>query len=145
MTCSVCAYENLTEPDEIAMQTCAKCARSCGIVPMPPVTRPPAPCLRCGKRKFVHAVAREFTSRTQGEANGQITAPMAIGHAPMRDRMDYDDCNVIDIKRGRGPLEVYVCCGCGFVEWYCPDVARIPIHPNQMTEIVDYDAGGPYR
>lgn len=117
-------------------------------MPIPPVTRPPTPCLRCGTRKFVHALAREFTSHTFGELNGQISAPMAIAYAPARDRGDYANCNVIDLKLGRGLLEVYVCCGCGFVEWYCPDVARIPIHPNQMTEIVDYDAvgpSGPYR
>ena len=46
---------------------------------------------------------------------------------------------------GYGVLEVYICYACGAVEWYCGDVATIPIHPWLMTEVVDYDAGTPYR
>lgn len=29
-------------------------------------------------------------------------------------------------------------------EWFCHDVARIPVQGNMMTEVVDYDAGTPY-
>lgn len=44
-----------------------------------------------------------------------------------------------------GSLETYVCKGCGFVEWYCQDPESVPIGPEYMTELVDYDSGTPYR
>jgi hypothetical protein len=145
MICSVCT-EELTAQEAATTQCCRACMKSCGIVAIPSAMRPPAPCLRCGGRKFVHAVPREFTSRSLGDANGQMSAPMKVAYVPAREKRDYHDCNVIDIHRGgRGTLEMYACFGCGLVEWYCQDVATIPIHPQYMTEIVDYDAAGPYR
>ena len=43
----------------------------------------------------------------------------------------------IEVEKGYGMLEVYACFGCGAVQWYCGDVAAIPIHPHLMTEIVE--------
>jgi hypothetical protein len=49
------------------------------------------------------------------------------------------------IKRGKGQLESYTCLACGYVEWWCPDPAEIPIGPEYMSELVDYTPGAPYR
>ena len=46
---------------------------------------------------------------------------------------------------GLGLLELYVCTRCGFVEWYCHDVERIPADPALMTELLDYESETPYR
>jgi hypothetical protein len=43
-------------------------------------------------------------------------------------------------EHARGLLEMYVCRHCGFVEWYCLDPARLPIGPQYMTEIVEYES-----
>ncbi len=145
MDCTVCGRVALTTKEATTTQVCRKCAIQCGIIPMPPVTRPPTPCARCNGRKFLHAVPREFTGRTSGELNAQMAAPMFVAYVPAVDRKDFDDANVIDTKRGFGLIEAYVCFGCGALEWFCHDVGRIPVQPNMMTEVVDFDATTPYR
>ena len=146
MSCSICAAALFT-PAEHAMQTCAACAGKCGIVPMPPATRPPAPCQRCNGRVFVRAIPREHSSARSGEQNAQVSVPMFVTHRPsLHDGWVLKYANELEIENGYGVLELYICRGCGFVEWYCPTVAHIPLQPNMMTELVDYDAGGtPYR
>ncbi len=129
------------------MQTCAACAAKCGIVPMPPATRPPAPCQRCNGRVFVRAIPREHTSARSGEQNTQVSVPMFVTHRPsLHDGWVLKYAKELEVENGFGVLELYICRACGFVEWYCPTVAAIPLQPNMMTELVDYDAGGePYR
>lgn len=47
---------------------------------------------------------------------------------------------------GIGPLEIFACRGCGFLEWYCPTADSIEADPVLMTDHVDYTASDkPYR
>jgi hypothetical protein len=46
---------------------------------------------------------------------------------------------------GLGLLELFVCRGCGLVEWYCNDPENLPIGPMYATELVDVRPASPYR
>lgn len=129
------------------METCSTCAMSIGIIPMPPATRPPTPCARCNGRKFVRAIPREHSTKRSGDGNAQFSVPMFLTHQPaFHGGWVVSYAKEIEIENGFGLFEVYSCHRCGFVEWYCPTVQAIPIQPNMMTEIVDYDDGAaPYR
>jgi hypothetical protein len=48
-------------------------------------------------------------------------------------------------QQSYGTLEVYVCVGRGFLEWYCQDPESIPIGPEYMTDAIDYGERTPYR
>jgi hypothetical protein len=145
-TCSICE-DPIDTDGELAMASCKACADRLGLVPMPPASRPPVPCVRCNGRKFVRAIPREHSSVRSGDANSQLSVPMFLTHAPAVHRgwiLTY--AKEVEIENGFGLFEVFICHKCGFVEWYCPTVRDIPIHTNMMTELVDYDAGtAPYR
>jgi hypothetical protein len=66
MNCPICKKDVSDTPDVLAMQACNDCASRIGIVPMPPATRPPKPCARCGGTKFLRAIPREHTSDEGG-------------------------------------------------------------------------------
>ncbi len=51
----------------------------------------------------------------------------------------------IDPRDGFGVLEMYICRGCGFTDWYCQDPENIPIGPEYMTEEVDVSGEEPHR
>jgi DNA-directed RNA polymerase subunit RPC12/RpoP len=129
---------------------CADCRDTLGIVSLPPPRRPAVPCARCGGRRFVRVVPREYTS-TAGEHGDERAAPMMVTASPAsysRGRMlPGGKARVPDIRQGHGILETYICAGCGFVEWYCQDPESIPIGPEYMSDVVEYaDAGdSPYR
>jgi len=79
-------------------------------------------------------------------ADIQVAGPMYLTHAPrVLKGWNAQYVQPVDPRSGYGLLEAYVCWGCGFVEWYCHGADRIPIHPHLMTELIDLDAGGPYR
>jgi hypothetical protein len=50
-----------------------------------------------------------------------------------------------DQDQAYGVLEMYVCTGCGFTEWYCRDPHKIPIGPEYGTEKLDLRTDTPYR
>ncbi|MBA3538454.1 MAG: hypothetical protein H0T79_02395 [Deltaproteobacteria bacterium] len=145
--CSLCK-RSIGTPTELATLVCADCARTIGVIPMPPSRRPPTPCARCNARRFVRVIPREH-STSPADPTRQVSAPMfatvmprmhvgVLGQAPLPLEIDLG---------GVGLLEMYICAKCGFVEWYCVDVERIPIHPGMMTQLIDYDAASeaPYR
>jgi hypothetical protein len=69
--------------------------------------------------------------------------PMRKPHGCMRcARMRFTRLLPTGISRA---LEMYICHGCGFVEWYCRDVAGIPIGPEHMSELIDYGPAPGYR
>ena len=106
---------------------------------MPPSRRPPRPCQRCNHMAFVRVLPREHSVLPDPVRVEQVSAPMYVTYWPARS---------IEIENaGVGLLETFICKKCGFVEWYCVDFERIPIHPHLMTEEVDYSAAGdgPYR
>ncbi len=123
------------------MNACFPCANKVGLIPMPPVTRPPKAC-SCGGRKFMRAIPREHS----GSAGYPTSARMVLTHPIHRQSgIFWNTAERIDIEYGWGRLEVFTCYACGKVEWYCSDVEKVPIHPHLMTDVVDYDATGPYR
>lgn len=139
--CSCCDTE-LSEAISREVGVCDVCRTRLGIVPLGPSTRPPAPCMRCNGLVFVRAVPREHA----GEVN--TAAPMVVTH---RVRMaaswrgDNYTKRVTHDEAGVGRLEMYICRGCGFVEWYVDDPAALPIGAQYMTELVDHGSKGPYR
>ena len=50
-----------------------------------------------------------------------------------------------DIGQGLGLLEMVVCRGCGYVEWFCLDPENIPVGPQYMTERITLEGTTPYR
>lgn len=131
--------------DEATTTTCVRCATVIGVIPMPQTRRPAAPCQRCGTRKFVRVIPREHSTARVDGSGGQISAPMMATYKP-RVRHDNGVTWTLPLEielAGAGLLEMYICKKCGFVEWYCQDVERIPIHPALMTEDIDYDADLP--
>ncbi len=131
------------------MQACWACAAKLGIIPIPEPRRPRVPCRHCNGMKFLHAIPREHSTERGGDANKTLSAPMFLTHAATHTTSFWkgqpDGASEIAIESGHGMLEVYVCLGCGLVEWYCHDVASIPVHPHLMTEVIDYDSDTPYR
>jgi hypothetical protein len=98
--------------------------------------------------KFVRAIPREYTAYGYDYVHTRV-APMALTAAPdisKRMLLQGNKVDAPDIMNQRyGQLETYVCVGCGFVEWYCQDPEHIPIGPEYMTDVVDYEANAPYR
>lgn len=131
------------------MQACLECAKKIGLVPMPPSRRPPAPCARCSHLTFIRVIPREHSTARFGEVNEQVSAPMYVTHAPVKDRGFFAN-SVAPIaieQKGVGLLETYICKKCGAVEWYCVDIEKLPVHPHLMSEEIDYAkrGEGPYR
>lgn len=145
--CELCDTNFLVSAGAKQMQACEECARKIGIIPMPPARRPPAPCQRCNGQQFLRVIPREHASQRYGEQNVQISAPMFVTHRPTTHRSWLQKgVNPIEHdSQGVGMLETYLCRKCGFVEWYCSDVERIPAHPHLMSEMIDYAGETPYR
>lgn len=148
-TCPLCDRRELVTDAERAMTACTECATSLGIVPMAPARRPPLPCARCRQMVFVRVIPREHSTDARGKRGTQLSAPMFATHIPDVYKVPWvSHVQPIAIEaHGVGLLELYICRGCGFTEWYCADVEKIPIHPHLMTEMIDYGASsdGPYR
>jgi hypothetical protein len=157
--CPLCDLCQLRSGDERAMNACAVCAVELGLAPMAHSRRAPVPCTRCNGMRFTRVVPREHTSvglrfapseaGTAGSlAPRSVSAPMVATHEPQATaKRPGGGRHVvpIDIRAGFGRLEMFVCRGCGFVEWYCSDPASIPIGPHYMTEDIDYASAAPYR
>ena len=77
-------------------------------------------------------------------SNHQVTTPMAVTIGAQE--AGWLGFGVTaDTKRAFGLLEMYVCRGCGYTEWYCSDPTNVPIGPQFMTELVELKTAGPYR
>ncbi len=95
----------------------------------------------------MRVIPREHTA-TPGEYGGKDVAPMALTVPPaLMERFFFGGMKVetADLRFGAGMLETYTCVKCGYVEWYCHDPEKIPIGPEYMSDVVDYEAGAPYR
>jgi hypothetical protein len=155
-TCPLCDLCQLRSGEERAMDACTVCALEFGLVPMAHSQRPPLPCMRCNGMRFVRAVPREHTAVglrfTTGGATSNVmrnvSAPVVVTHEPqMVAKPDGTGRRPVplDIRAGFGRVEMFVCRGCGYVEWYCGDPESIPIGPHYMTEAIDYAGESPYR
>jgi hypothetical protein len=126
--CSLCLARKLETERDHFLEMCEQCSKDRGVVPLPRPRRPANPCRGCKGLSFVRAIPRE-----SGGENRQ--APMTVTYA-------YGLATLL----GLGTLEMYICKGCGLVDWYCLDPQHIPIGPQYMTEEVDYKSDvGPYR
>jgi hypothetical protein len=150
--CIVCERDDLDTDAARERRICEACATSLGVVAMPKAHRPPLPCQRCQHLSFVRVIPRELTVKSNTYASG----PNEPWHGPMCatyevrtvERLIRDGRAVEQVRAqdGRGTLEMYICRHCGFVEWYCMQPADLPIGPQYMTEIVEYESQErPYR
>ena len=140
LPCPVCSSElNATE---VAAGICDACAAKLGVITIPPSRRPPIPCPRCSGTTFVHAVPRELSVDTRGtyEINLARHTPMFVTYDVKISRKLLGGNEAVDIDpwEGRGVVEMYVCRGCGNIEWYC--FGALPIGPQYMTELIEYEA-----
>lgn len=144
--CPLCNKTKLITANDQELQACGPCAGMVGIIPLPPTRRPQAACMRCNGRQFMRVIPREHTSIVGRDLNKQVSAPMYVTHhATPRRGFFQPDPVVPTHEPGYGLLETWICRKCGFVEWYCFDVEKIPAHPHLMSELVDFDTTGPYR
>jgi hypothetical protein len=145
MKCKLCEGAlSSSEPDEAATQVCEVCRAHLGIVALPPSRRKAKPCAHCNGMKFVRVMPRELSAGYKGERE---IGPMTASFTPQVGKMfllgKYTD--ETKIKHGVGRLEMYICQGCGFVEWFCQAPESIPIGPEYMSEAIDYSSDAPYR
>jgi hypothetical protein len=148
MNCKLCESDcENPEPATVATGICGTCRNKLGIIPMPPSRRRAKPCSSCNSMRFVRVIPREFTA-TGGDYVHSSVAPMTATVKPETEpKLIFSGRTVSDPKPrlGVGMLEMYICSGCGLVEWHCLDPEAIPIGAEYMTEVVDYAAGSAYR
>jgi len=141
--CKLC-QDNVAESNGL----CEKCMDTLGIIEMPPPRRRPTPCLKCNSMKFIRVIPRAHSVRLGIDRNQPELAPLTLTQAPKLDpRLSGNGFNVIapSVVLGDGMLEAYTCLKCGFVEWYVEDPEEIPIGPEYMSEVIDYESDAPYR
>lgn len=126
------------------VEVCKACKAKLGLV-SGGVIRPLIPCQRCHHPELVRAPAREFTT-SPGDTGQREALPMAVTSAAKP---------IVSVWTGAGKgaeanpsqfagvLEMYVCRGCGFTEWYCRDPLSIPIGEEYGTELLDLGAKPP--
>jgi hypothetical protein len=127
---------------------CDACADKLGITRGPGMRRI-VPCARCGHAESVRALVRELTVEPNCDSNYRMTVPMAVTYSPVMLtsflRGEAKGTDGADAARPYGILEMYVCLGCGFTEWYCRNPQAIPIGEEFGTEKITAVAEGPYR
>ncbi|HUJ63822.1 MAG TPA: hypothetical protein VLX92_35220 [Kofleriaceae bacterium] len=92
---------------------------------------------------FPEALATEYGPRLHS-----IGVPMTLTAKPPPIHKHLVSANTVEEPQlfdGLGTVETYVCCGCGFIEWYCQDPAAMPIGDEYNTQLVDYSSPAPYR
>lgn len=143
--CVACQRELASQKERVTT-LCTGCAEEHGVVPMPPARRPKAPCTKCHGWQFLRIIPRELTA-TGADYVDEVAAPMGLTYLPQAHKGWLVTSPLpVDARKSFGHVETYVCKRCGFVEWYCVDVERVPVGPAYMTEEVDYEAReAPYR
>jgi hypothetical protein len=138
ITCSVCKQQTVKNPEAATTETgvCFNCRTVLAIEPMGEPVRPPVPCLRCNAMRFTRIQPRLY--------NGPLRA-WPVTHEPYVIEGVFGDTVTADGKQYFGSFEMYVCQGCGFVEWYCREPKGFPIGPHYMTDEVDYSPTSEYR
>lgn len=140
--CKFCEVE-CPDDDEV----CATCREKLGLVGGPGV-RKGLPCQRCNHTELVRAIAREFSS-SPGQHGGREAMPMGVTVEPTATTAFFSGRTTgvaaPDPSQVLGILEMYVCLGCGFTEWYCRDPHAIPIGQEYGTERLSVAPTTPYR
>jgi hypothetical protein len=138
MKCSVCRTELVEKPhaDTVETGVCGDCRTVLGIQPMGEPVRPAVPCMRCNAMQFTRVQPRIYNGPPR---------PMPITHEPYILSGLFSDTVTGEVKKAFGALEIYICTGCGFIEWYCREPRAIPLGPQYMTDLVDYSPKSEYR
>ena len=147
--CSVCNGKTTKTPEPATVETgiCGDCRTTLGIVPMGQPKRPALPCTRCNSMTFIRVVPREYTLRKNGDGSATtIAVAMTATQSPqVSESLLGGRTPLADARAGHGSMEMYICQGCGFVEWYCREPNAIPIGTTHMTELLDYSGPMAYR
>jgi len=150
MECKLCQVNCDFDPKPVetgATGVCSDCRDKLGIIPMPPSRRLARPCAHCNASRFVRVVPRELAANV-GKYLVTFAGPMTATLVPVTtERLIFQGRDVDKPSPGAGVgiLEMYICTGCGLVEWHCLDPEEIPIGPEYMTEIVDHAPTSAYR
>lgn len=91
-------------------------------------------CPGCGGRKLLHVT--KVLDRSQGTSK-----TLAVAHTgAFRERL-------FGIEKSIGEFQLYICQGCGLVEWYVPDLSGLVADGEIVRELDGSatDPGGPYR
>jgi hypothetical protein len=147
--CSVCHEKTTKVPEPATVETgiCGDCRATLGIVPMGQPKRPGLPCTRCNSMTFIRVVPREYTARKNSDGSATpIGVAMTATQSPqISESLFRNRIPSADARAGHGAMEMYICQGCGFIEWYCREPNAIPIGIVYMTELLDYAGPTSYR
>lgn len=135
-TCILCESKPLSTATEQSTRICQECAARTGVVPLPPATRPPQPCMRCQHSVLVRVVPRELTAVGSDYVNA-VAGPMMVTYAVQSQRRLVFAGHEVEapaVNLGYGVMEAWICESCGFVEWYCQKPKDIPIGPAFNSE-----------
>ncbi|MDQ3337890.1 MAG: hypothetical protein M4D80_22235 [Myxococcota bacterium] len=146
--CSVCEGKTTKDPEPATVETgiCGDCRSTLGIVPMGLPKRPALPCTRCNCMTFIRVIPREYTELERADYTSPIAVAMTATQSPrIAQGLFGARTPSADAREGHGRLEMYICQGCGFVEWYCREPNEIPIGAVYMTELLDYAGPSAYR
>lgn len=144
MQCSACQSKTVEDPTGI----CYRCREVAGVKVLGPELRPRVPCTRCHGLQIVRVVPRTGGDRQYSASS--VTNPVR----PLAATFEFQVSNhgifgttqmMVDALHGVGELELYICRGCGFSEWFCANAAEIPIGPGYMTQLIDMSSDTPYR
>ena len=85
-------------------------------------------CPGCGGRKLLHAT--KVLDRSHGGPSSLAVARKGAFR-----------------ERSVGAFQVYICQGCGLVEWYAPDLSGLEVDGETIRELdgTATDPAGPYR
>ena len=89
---------------------------------------------------------RELTTRP-GQYGSREVALMFATYLPSTAKQFFGGTNVSSPEPANGfrPMEMYICRGCGFTEWYCQTPEQIPIGAIHSTELMTAPSDGPLR
>ena len=121
---------------------CNRCRDRLGLIPMPPPRRRAAPCKRCNGMKFVRVIPREYGEFGNSTSYPGEVMPMTATQLPNVHGKRLAASSRDRRPRPAGELHLH---RLRLRRVVLPDPERIPIGPEFMTEVVDYDQSGPYR
>jgi hypothetical protein len=148
--CSICHAEDASDGFRVG----PKCASRLGLRLLPPPRRPAVPCTRCNGMRFVRVLPRQYSTgwmyidMNTAPIMHSVGVPMTLTATPppvQKHVIRADTVQEPGPFDGLGTIETFVCCSCGFLEWYCQDPQAMPIGDEYNTQLVDYSSDQPYR
>lgn len=137
--CTLCVSKELHTETERAMRICEECAEITGATALPKSLRPAIPCVRCQGTELIRVIPREITAGGDSARVRQLAAPMLATFAIQKTKRVVFSGNAVGaptVEAGWGLMEMVICRGCGFTEWYCHGADEIPIGPAFNSELM---------